>query len=193
MAKILPRRLVPIAAAALGSLVGAGLLVGWLGQRPAGAGSAHGTEWQEVAWPFARDAWPPGRAYRCDAAACGQALVVTIRPKLGFCNCATGVSGDSEVDAVSDVDMLSEDFVPVQDGERLVVGDLVGRLRTYTLNMPDGRKLAAAGMALSKRCDVIAAAVLGERSGSKAALESITRLIDSPLVAAWLRGQLGKG
>ena len=28
--------------------------------------------WREIAWPFPRDGWPAGRAFRCDAAACGD-------------------------------------------------------------------------------------------------------------------------
>ena len=27
--------------------------------------------WQEIAWPFPRDGWPAGKAFRCGAAACG--------------------------------------------------------------------------------------------------------------------------
>ncbi len=28
-------------------------------------------DWQEIAWPFPRDGWPAGRAFRCGAGACG--------------------------------------------------------------------------------------------------------------------------
>ena len=28
-------------------------------------------DWHEIAWPFPRDGWPAGRAFRCDAGACG--------------------------------------------------------------------------------------------------------------------------
>ena len=27
--------------------------------------------WREIAWPFSRDGWPAGKAFRCGAAACG--------------------------------------------------------------------------------------------------------------------------
>jgi len=52
--------------------------------------------WQEIPWPFPRDAWPAGRAFRCNAAGCGGPMEVYVRPKVGFCNCATGISGDAE-------------------------------------------------------------------------------------------------
>jgi len=29
-------------------------------------------DWQEIAWPFPRDGWPAGRAFRCGAGACGD-------------------------------------------------------------------------------------------------------------------------
>ena len=32
--------------------------------------------WQEIAWPYPRDAWPAGRAFRCDASSCGGAVEV---------------------------------------------------------------------------------------------------------------------
>jgi hypothetical protein len=36
--------------------------------------------WQEIAWPFPRDGWPAGRAFRCGAAACGE-VELYLRPK----------------------------------------------------------------------------------------------------------------
>ena len=30
--------------------------------------------WREIAWPFPRDGWPAGRAFRCDTALCGDEL-----------------------------------------------------------------------------------------------------------------------
>jgi len=47
-------------------------------------------EWQEIAWPFPRDGWPAGRAFRCNGAVCG--VEVYVRPKIGFCNCDSGVA-----------------------------------------------------------------------------------------------------
>ena len=32
--------------------------------------------WQEIAWPFPRDGWPAGKAFRCGAAACGGELEI---------------------------------------------------------------------------------------------------------------------
>ncbi len=149
--------------------------------------------WQEIPWPFPRDAWPAGRAFRCGSDACGGDVAVYVRPKLGFCNCATGVSGDSEVDAVSDLDMMSEDFVPIRVGEPVTVAGMAGRTRSYTLRFADGRSEPATGLAISRRCDVVVAASQGQGAGSNEAKASIARLLGSDRVLPWLTALLGKG
>src|ERR1700710_309898 len=83
----------------------------YVGARPAAAG------WREIAWPFPRDGWPAGRAFHCDAALCGEATELYVRPKIGFCNCDSGVADDDEVDRVADLDLISLTFAPVEAGQ----------------------------------------------------------------------------
>ncbi len=156
------------------------------------AGLSPQAGWEEVRWPFPRDAWPAGRAFRCNGAGCGGGMQVYVRPKVGFCNCATGVSGDAEVDGVSDLDMISPDFRPLAPGEPVAAGGMAGRVRRYLLTTTDGREHAAAGFALSARCDVIAAAVLGPAAGTDDARHAVLNLLASPGVAGWIRSKLGK-
>jgi hypothetical protein len=66
--------------------------------------------WSEVKWPFPLDQWGLGRAFRCPAADCGTDIALYVRAKLGFCNCATGVSDDAELDRVGDLELLSDKF-----------------------------------------------------------------------------------
>ena len=73
--------------------------------------------WREIAWPFPRDGWPAGRAFRCEKESCSGEVEVYVRPKIGFCNCDTGVSDDDEVDRVADLDLISERFVPLEAGK----------------------------------------------------------------------------
>ena len=115
-----------------------------------------------------------------------------IRPKVGFCNCATGVSGDAEVDGVSDLDMISPDFRPVAAGQPVAAGGMAGRVRRYVLTTPDGREHAAAGCALAAGCDLVAAAAVGPAAGTDAARRGIAALLDAPDVAGWIRSKLGK-
>src|SRR5882757_6748650 len=118
--------------------------------------------WQEIAWPFPRDAWPAGRAYRCGAATCGDDIELYVRPKIGFCNCDTGVADDDEVDRVADLDLISERFVPLAAGEVVRVAEMPGRSRAYSLRMADGARHSAVGIAVSRRCDLLVAVAQGK-------------------------------
>ena len=96
--------------------------------------------WREIAWPFPRDGWPAGRAFRCDTASCGEEVELYVRPWVGgCCNCDSGVADDDEVDRVADLDLISDRFVPLHTGHTIRVADMAGGdLRSYDLDMPDG-------------------------------------------------------
>jgi hypothetical protein len=128
----------------------------YVGARPAVAG------WREIAWPFPRDGWPAGRAFRCDAALCGEAIELYVRPKIGFCNCDSGVADDDEVDRVADLDLISERFVAIEPGNVVQVAGMRGRIRNYRLRMQDGSWHSAAGLAVSRRCDLLVAVARGK-------------------------------
>ena len=142
--------------------------------------------WTEIAWPFPRDGWPAGRAFRCSAAACGGELEVYIRPKLGFCNCTTGVADDDEVDRVADVDLISADFVPISAGEAVRVAGMAGRIRPYDLKVGDRTSHAAIGIAVSHRCDLLVAAAQG-RGDAAAVQRAALELLTSAEMARWAK------
>lgn len=125
---------------------------------------SHGAErtvqWREIAWPFPRDGWPAGRTFRCIAGECDGAELY-VRAKRGFCNCDTGVADDDEVDRVTDIDLISPRFVAIAPGAVVSVAAMQGRVRHYDLDMPDGAHHAAAGLALSRRCDLLVAVAQG--------------------------------
>ena len=119
-------------------------------------------QWQEIAWPFPRDGWPAGRAFRCDSCGGGVGgIELYVRPKIGFCNCTTGVADDDEVDRVADLDLISPQFAPREAGRAVRVAGLSGRSRVYDLAMADGAHHAAVGIALSQRCDLLVAVAQG--------------------------------
>jgi len=118
-------------------------------------------DWQEIAWPFSRDGWPAGKAFRCGVAACGGEVELYVRPKMGFCNCDRGVTDDDEVDRVADLDLLSERFAPIAPGDVVGIADMSGRIRAYDLKMSDGSWHAAIGVAVSRRCDLLVAVAHG--------------------------------
>src|SRR5215831_12681479 len=149
------RRLLIIVAAALAYSA----LSGVAAYQALPRGEDNAAHWQEIAWPFPRDGWPAGRAFRC--ASCGE-VELYVRPKIGFCNCDTGVADDDEVDRVADLDLISDRFVPTAPGTVVHVADMAGRARGYGLKMPDGTQHAAIGIALSHRCDLLVAVAQGE-------------------------------
>src|SRR5665213_1910239 len=106
--------------------------------------------------------WPAGRAFRCDAALCGEDVELYVRPKIGFCNCDSGVADDDEVDRVADLDLMSERFVPLEAGKVIRVAEMPGRIRAYDLTMADGSRHTAIGIAVSHRCDLLVAVAQGK-------------------------------
>jgi hypothetical protein len=148
--------------------------------------------WREIAWPFPRDGWPNGRAFRCDAAACGQTVELYVRPKIGFCNCDSGVADDDEVDRVADLDLMSQRFDPLATGEVVRINDMTGRSRRYGLKMADGSDHAAVGFALSRRCDLMVAVAQGE--GAADGVERVAQVfLNSDTMAHWMTAALNGG
>ena len=141
--------------------------------------------WREIAWPFPRDGWPAGRAFRCATELCGDEIEMYVRPKAGFCNCDSGVSDDEEVDRVADLDLMSERFAPLASGGVIRIAGMQGRLRSYDLQMADGSRHAAIGIAVSRRCDLLVAVAQGKTSAlevQRIALEFLA----SDAVTKWM-------
>ena len=141
------------------------------------------TGWRRIAWPFPRDAFPPGRAWT------REGTEVYVRPKLGFCgNCDTGVVEDSEVDGKSDIDLFDEKFVPLREGRRIRITDLSGRARVYKIRK-DGRERLAQAIAVSYNCDLIVAVVVG-RVDDEAIAKAAHRFLETNTVQVWLNAVL---
>jgi hypothetical protein len=146
--------------------------------------------WQEISWPFPRDAWPAGRAFRCAPPACGEGVELYVRPKIGFCNCTTGVADDDEVDRVTDLDLISERFTAVEMGQEIRIAALPGRARRYQLQMPDGTVRAAVGLAVARQCDVVVAVTQGKLTVSPDVQRAALDLLSSGPLTAWLGAAL---
>ena len=141
------------------------------------------TGWRRIAWPFPRDAFAAGRAWKRDD------TEVYVRPKLGFCgNCETGVVEDSEVDRVTDIDLFDEKFTPEREGKRIRITDLGGRARIYRIRR-DGRERLAQGIAVSHNCDLVVAVVIG-RVDDEAVAKAAHRFLETNTVQVWLNAAL---
>jgi hypothetical protein len=167
--------------------VAVALLIGIAGMQPAWA-QIEG--WHEITWPYPRDGWPAGRAFRCAAEACGGEVELYVRPKIGFCNCDTGVADDEEVDRVADLDLISQRFVPLAAGQRIEVADMRGRSRAYDLTMTDGAKHTAVGIAVSHRCDLLVAVAQGEADAVQMRRAALEFLATSEMTR-WMASALG--
>jgi hypothetical protein len=182
------RRLIAILIAALAF----GALSGFAAYQKLRPQAVDNADWREIAWPFPRDAWPAGRAFRCQSAACGEGVELYVRPKIGFCNCDSGVADDDEVDRVADLDMISPNFVPRAPGGAVRVAGMSGRARAYDLDMPDGSHHAAIGIALSHRCDLLVAVAQGKDSAPAVERAALAFLASSG-VMRWTMAAMGGG
>ena len=123
--------------------------------------------WTEVKWPFPLDQWGTGKAFQCRAADCGTEINVYLRAKLGFCNCATGVSDDDELDRVGDLELYSDKFKGLSEGRFITVGWMKGRSRPYQVEMRHGAPRTALAIAFNDKCDVVVATVAADRDAAR--------------------------
>ncbi len=114
--------------------------------------------WTEAAWPFPIDQWGQGWAFQCKAADCGIDVNLYLRPKIGFCNCETGVADDEELDRVSDVDLVGSERSALGPGRPITVHWMKGRSRGYAVSAPSAKSVLS--LAFNSRCDVIVATVV---------------------------------
>ncbi len=180
-----------VAAFAVGGLVGAYAL---LAERPLERGAALGAlqpAWNEAPWPFPMDQWGKGKAYRCKASDCGTEVSVYVRAKIGFCNCATGVSDDEELDRISDYDLLGGNPVAFEPGRPIAIGWMKGRSRAFRVVGAQGTGPAALSVGFNDRCDaIVATAVLGREKA--ATMEpAVVEFLNSKTVLHWVEVALG--
>ena len=116
--------------------------------------------WTEAAWPFPVDQWGGGWAFQCKAADCGIDVKLYLRPKIGFCNCETGVADDEELDRVGDVDIVGSERSALGPGRPIRVHAMKGRSRGYKVGAPSAKSVLS--LAFNSRCDVTVATVVAD-------------------------------
>ncbi len=179
------------------ALIAAFVAVGvhaWLGEpqshRVVGTSPAPPPGWTPIEWPFLNDAFGKGQSFACAREICGAPIRVTFRAKIGFCNCATGVSDDAELERIGDVGMIDVVNAPLGEGAPIAVGNMAGRARPYAA----GRREAAQrllSLAFNERCDVIVA-IAQAPNVAPADIEAQTlRFLNSPYVLRWATITLG--
>ena len=160
-----------------------------LGGMSSGGMSSHSQpEWTDAAWPFPIDQWGQGWAYQCKAADCGVEVNVYLRPKIGFCNCLTGVADDEELDRVGDVDLVGGESSALGPGQPIVVHGMKGRSRGYAVAAGSAKSVLS--IAFNNRCDVIVATVVaGDQPVAQE--QAVLEFLNGDLVLHWAEVVLG--
>jgi hypothetical protein len=153
--------------------------------------SRHPSAWTEVAWPFPLDQWGAGKAFTCGPAECGSEVRVYLRAKLGFCNCATGVAHDDDLDRMSDFDLVGGDVIPLASGRPVRIGSMNGRDRGYAFVSVDKRRKTALSIVFNDRCDMVVATALVTQDQHETIEPVVISFLNSPMILRWAEVTLG--
>ncbi len=191
---VMPRLRAAILVVALGAafagLLGSDAVTVGIGLRERAA-PAPQTKFVEFRWPFLRDQWGDGRAFRCAESDCGVEIQLFVRPKIGFCNCDTGVADDAELDRVGDLELYSDRFLPLADGREVRVGWMKGRSRPYEVELPLSQRRPAQALAFNHDCDVMVATVAAPREHLPEADRLALAFLNSDMILRWAKKEFG--
>jgi hypothetical protein len=144
----------------------------------------------EEPWPFLLDQWGIGKAFACMPQDCGTKVEVFIRPKIGFCNCSTGVADDQELERVADTDLVTSQTRALAAGRPVKIGWMKGLIRPY--RSADGKTAdGLVSVAYNDECDVVVAvARMGD--GDPALIEpAVIAFLQSNPMVLWAKKELG--
>ena len=141
--------------------------------------------WTEFKWPFPIDQWGIGRAFVCKPAECGVEVKLYLRPKIGFCKCATGVDDDEELERVGDLALISENAFALGPGHVIEVGWMPGRSRAYGVkNRAPGRALS---IGFNDRCDVFVALVALDAGDQDFLEPAVLAFLNTERMLRWIK------
>jgi hypothetical protein len=146
--------------------------------------------WTETKWPFLQDQWGIGKAFVCTPADCGVKIDMFVRPKIGFCNCSTGVSDDKELERVADTDLVSAKVRPLGPSSPVKIGWMHGLSRAYaaTEEKPDEHLLS---VAFNDECDVVVAVASLGKADPNAVAPAVLSFLNSTPMVLWAKTELG--
>jgi hypothetical protein len=180
-----------------GALAAAGVvLAAFLTTAASPPAAAAQPEWTELKWPFPIDQWGIGKTFRCAARYCGREVDLHLRAKIGFCNCATGVANDEELERVADFDLLGNRPLALAPGRTVSVQKTTGRSRVHSISIVPvaavtvEEKLALT-IAFNHKCDAVVATVVVDR-GDPGDLEAAAlKFLNGDTVIRWIRATFG--
>jgi hypothetical protein len=162
----------------------------WAPAPPSAPSPAREPVFTETKWPFLQDQWGIGKAFVCMPADCGAKIELLIRPKIGFCNCSTGVSDDSELERVADTDLFSPKVKPLGPGRPVKIGWMHGLSRAYLASdeTPNEHMLS---IAFNDECDVVVAVASLGKADPKAVTPAVLSFLNSTPMVLWAKKELG--
>lgn len=187
---------------AIGTAAICGLLIGGLGgafghlvwpllKRDEIATTPSHPVWTEVQWPFTMDEWGKGKAFRCAAADCGAEVNLYIRAKIGFCNCATGVSDDEELHRLSDFRLMGDKLSALGAGHPINVRWMKGRSRAYTVGDVYHPRDSALAIAFNDHCDAVVATIVTAHDRPDVIEPSVITFLNGDKIIQWASMTLG--
>jgi hypothetical protein len=147
--------------------------------------------WSEVKWPFPMDQWGTGQGFRCKANDCGREVDVYLRPKIGFCNCTTGVADDEELERLADFDLFRERQTAVSPGRPIDVRWMKGRARAYLFAGSFVRPKSTLTVAFNDRCDAIVATAVVDEDHRAESESLVLDFLRGDVVIHWTEAMLG--
>ena len=116
---------------------------------------------------------------------------VYVRPKIGFCNCSTGVSDDGELERVGDTELVSREFRPLGTGPS-DQGRLDGRTQPTLSGAGDeGRGRAPALGRVQRRVRCGRGAGHGRAMATRGDRAPVIAFLNSRPMVLWAKKELG--
>jgi len=146
--------------------------------------------WTETKWPFLMDQWGIGKAFVCMPADCGAKIDVYVRPKIGFCNCSTGVADEAELERVADTDLFGRNIRPLGSGRAVKVGWMKGLGRLYRMSEEKAGE-GLLSIAFNDECDVVVAVAKLGNGDPAAVAPAVIAFLNSNSMVLWAKKELG--
>ena len=141
--------------------------------------------WRLIAWPFPRDAWLAGQAWRRGA------LEVYVRPKSASAAIATPASSPTRRSTASPTSTCwTNASCRPRKASPSASATLSGRARLYRYKLIGGGTRHAEGIAVSKKCDLVIAVIVGNLLDERERTAAY-RLLELSMVQEWISQELG--
>jgi hypothetical protein len=174
-------------------VVAVGIVVAFAGvsgvRAPAKTGPTNPV-WTEAKWPFPMDEWGVGKAFVCASSDCGTQISLKVRPKIGYCNCATGVADEAELERVSDNALVSRAPQPQGRGRAVKIGWMIGLSRAY-VSAGTSKPAGLVSIAYNDECDVVVALATFSQADASAVEQAVVAFLGSRPMVLWAKAELG--